>query len=110
MLYVFEGVHQMLLDEQERTGKSSRRLRLDFVKASRSSSIIQEAGRCRYKRSARQPRIHAGSPCIGFGNMGVALQVRSVERCAGWAAVGPVDTLTALVELHWTDERIVECT
>ncbi len=41
MLYVFEGVHQMLWDEQERTGKSIEEIAADFVKASRPSSIIQ---------------------------------------------------------------------
>jgi hypothetical protein len=40
VLYVFEGVHQMLWDEQERTGKSFEEFAADFVKASRPSSIF----------------------------------------------------------------------
>lgn len=41
MLYVFEGVHQMLWDEQARTGKSIEEIAADFVNASRPSSMIQ---------------------------------------------------------------------
>ena len=34
MLYVSEGVHQMLRDEQERTGKSIEEIAADLIKAS----------------------------------------------------------------------------
>lgn len=117
MLYVFEGVHQMLWDAQERTGKSIEEIAADFVKASRPSSMIQ-----RVATVEEVANLRSTSPRPIVGNHGRRPQGRrrgrdyrgtETMRGLGCCWSGRHTNLSqsrALVELHWTDERIVECT